>query len=95
MWLAGDSEILQVDTMNKSSGTKMWFYDTVKTAVATSAAVMMAAGIGRIQDYVVNIGLPQQSRLGTPGMPTTQSPVVTRQTSPTARSYREQLLAPY
>ena len=63
MWLTGDSEVVETESMD-GSGTKGWLADTLKSAVATGTAVILAAGIARIQDYVINIGVPPQNRIG-------------------------------
>lgn len=93
MWLTGDSEVVKSEHMGKNDNAS-WLADTIKSAVATSAAVMMAAGIAKIQDYVVNIGVPAQSRLG--DAPNSQTHATTQDSwSKVPSSLRDNLLTPY
>ena len=95
MWLTGDSEIVSTDVVDETKGTKAWLADTLKSAAATSAAVIMAAGISRIQDYVINIGVPQQHRLGAPGNPGLPQTASSSSTPNANKSFRSSLLAAY
>jgi len=65
MWLNSDSESLVVE--NSSSSISPWIMDTLKTVMATSTAVVLTAVITKIQGDIVNVGVPQNTRLGMQG----------------------------
>ena len=69
MWLNSDSESLAIDEGANTGGTmETWMIDTAKTVLATSTAVILSAVIHKIQGDIVNVGVPQQHRLGTQGI---------------------------
>lgn len=93
MWLTGDSEVVRTED-SAGNNMKGWLADTLKSAVATGTAVVLAAGIARIQDYVINIGVPAQTRIGN-APPQSAQAALQGSGQYGNTTHRESLLRPY